>query len=379
MRFNLSDRYSLPSLKFLITILQIFMRIIRHFSRIATVLAKYPLKMQLDSPEFHALFTPELKKLSSIFTSNGFELRMAGGAVRDLLMGVRPSDVDFATDATPLQMKEIFTQEQIRMLNKNGEEHGTITCRIDDKENFEITTLRIDVVCDGRRAAVKFTKDWEEDAFRRDLTINSLFLDLDGFVHDYTGGIEDIKNRRISFVGDPVIRLQEDFLRILRYFRFFGRFAPVGATHEPKNIEAIIKCKDGLKNISGERLWMEFNKILIGRMASSVIKEMLLTCKLGPFLCLPENVGFDEFERVAKVNSPKGEDGPLAAAPSTLLSALFNKIEDVERFQSRCKCSNAEKWLCELIVQKREEAMKHKNDINYFKYAILDEIFERGG
>uniref|UniRef100_A0A915LF39 Poly A polymerase head domain-containing protein n=1 Tax=Meloidogyne javanica TaxID=6303 RepID=A0A915LF39_MELJA len=289
--------------------------------------------MRLDSPEFHALFTPELKKLSSLFASNGFELRMAGGAVRDLLMGVRPSDVDFATDATPTQMKEIFTHEQIRMLNKNGEEHGTITCRIDDKENFEITTLRIDVVCDGRRAAVKFTKDWEEDAFRRDLTINSLFLDLDGFVHDYTGGIEDIKNRRISFVGDPVIRLQEDFLRILRYFRFFGRFAPVGATHEPKNIEAIIECKDG----------------------------------------------FDEFERVAKVNSPKGEDGPLAAAPSTLLSALFSKIEDVERFQSRCKCSNAEKWLCELIVQKREEAMKHKNDINYFKYAILDEIFERGG
>uniref|UniRef100_A0A914NTM7 Poly A polymerase head domain-containing protein n=1 Tax=Meloidogyne incognita TaxID=6306 RepID=A0A914NTM7_MELIC len=143
------------------------MRIIRHFTKIATVLAKHPLKMQLASPEFHALFTPELKKLSSVFASNGFELRMAGGAVRDLLMGVRPSDVDFATDATPLQMKEIFTQEQIRMLNKNGEEHGTITCRIDDKENFEITTLRIDVVCDGRRAAVKFTKDWEEGFLKK--------------------------------------------------------------------------------------------------------------------------------------------------------------------------------------------------------------------
>ncbi|KAL7073177.1 hypothetical protein ACQ4LE_007532, partial [Meloidogyne hapla] len=327
------------------------MGIIRSFSKIATVLAKHPLKMKLDSPEFRALFTPELKKLSSLFASNGFELRMAGGAVRDLLMGVRPADVDFATDATPTQMKEIFTQEQIRMLNKNGEEHGTITCRIDDKENFEITTLRIDVVCDGRRASVKFTKDWEEDAFRRDLTINSLFLDLDGFVHDYTGGIEDIKTRRITFVGDPVIRLQEDFLRILRYFRFFGRFAPVGAKHEPKNIEAIIKCRDGLKNISGERLWMELHKILIGRMASSVIKEMLSTCKLGSFLCLPEDGKFDEeFERVAKANAPKGEDGPLEAAPGTLLSALFSNFEDAERFQARCKCSNAERWLCELIV-----------------------------
>jgi tRNA nucleotidyltransferase (CCA-adding enzyme) len=91
-------------------------------------------------------------------------------------MGIKPADIDFATTATPTQMKEIFEREQIRMLNKNGEEHGTITCRINDKENFEITTLRIDEVCDGRRARVKFTTDWEVDAFRRDLTINSLFL-----------------------------------------------------------------------------------------------------------------------------------------------------------------------------------------------------------
>lgn len=101
---------------------------------------------------------------------------MAGGAVRDLLMGQLPSDVDFASTATPTQMKELFEREQIRMINKRGEEHGTITCRINDTENFEITTLRIDTVCDGRRAAVKFTTDWKLDAFRRDLTINSLFL-----------------------------------------------------------------------------------------------------------------------------------------------------------------------------------------------------------
>jgi tRNA nucleotidyltransferase (CCA-adding enzyme) len=91
-------------------------------------------------------------------------------------MGINPVDVDFATTATPTQMKEIFEREKIRMYNKNGEEHGTITCRINDKENFEITTLRIDEVCDGRRAKVIFTTDWETDAFRRDLTINSLFL-----------------------------------------------------------------------------------------------------------------------------------------------------------------------------------------------------------
>ncbi|KAL3079261.1 hypothetical protein niasHS_013655 [Heterodera schachtii] len=162
-----------------------------------------------ESDAFRSLFTPELTRLSQLFERHGFEIRIAGGAVRDLLMGTRPSDVDFATDATPTQMKEMFEREQIRMLNKRGEEHGTVTCRINDRENFEVTTLRVDVVCDGRSAKVNFTTDWELDAFRRDLTINSLFLGLDGFIYDYTGGIEDIKQRRIIFVGDSIQRLQE--------------------------------------------------------------------------------------------------------------------------------------------------------------------------
>ncbi|KAK6010383.1 tRNA nucleotidyltransferase/poly(A) polymerase family protein, partial [Ostertagia ostertagi] len=123
-----------------------------------------------------SLFTPQLNILSNLFKKNNYELRIAGGAVRDLLMGIRPADVDFATTATPTEMKELFEREEIRMLHKRGEEHGTITCRIEDAENFEITTLRIDLVCDGRRAEVQYTTDWQLDANRRDLTINSLFL-----------------------------------------------------------------------------------------------------------------------------------------------------------------------------------------------------------
>ncbi|ETN84332.1 tRNA nucleotidyltransferase/poly(A) polymerase family protein [Necator americanus] len=114
-------------------------------SFIRPVLAKNrinPRKMKIDTPEFRSLFTPQLNKLSELFKENNYDLRIAGGAVRDLLMGIRPADVDFATTATPTQMKELFDKEQIRMLHKRGEEHGTITCRMDDKENFEITTLR---------------------------------------------------------------------------------------------------------------------------------------------------------------------------------------------------------------------------------------------
>lgn len=176
-----------------------------------------PIIMKLDVPIFHSIFTPELNTLSELFKKYNYTLRIAGGAVRDILMDLKPTDLDFATTATPEQMKDLFTKEKIRMINTKGEKHGTITARINDKENFEITTLRIDLITDGRRAEVQFTTDWKLDANRRDLTINSMFLDLEGNVYDYFYGYDDLKRRRIVFVGDPTIRIQEDYLRILRY------------------------------------------------------------------------------------------------------------------------------------------------------------------
>lgn len=135
-----------------------------------------PIVIKLDSPEFKNIFTPEVIDLKKLFDKYNFEIRIAGGAVRDLLMGLQPKDLDFATVATPQEMKEMFIKEEIRMINMNGEKHGTITPRINDKENFEVTTLRIDMITDGRHAEVEFTTDWKLDANRRDLTINSMFL-----------------------------------------------------------------------------------------------------------------------------------------------------------------------------------------------------------
>lgn len=119
----------------------------------------------------------------------------------------------------------MFAKENIRMINMNGERHGTITARINDKQNFEITTLRIDVLTNGRHAEVQFTTDWQLDAYRRDLTVNSMFLGFDGTVYDYFNGYEDLMERRVRFVGDPDLRIKEDYLRILRYFRY-GRRVP---------------------------------------------------------------------------------------------------------------------------------------------------------
>lgn len=113
----------------------------------------------------------------------------------------------------------MFTNENIRMLNANGEKHGTVTARINDEENFEVTTLRIDVTTDGRHAEVEFTTNWLLDANRRDLTINSMFLGFDGKVYDYFYGYDDLQKRHVLFVGEAANRIQEDYLRILRYFR----------------------------------------------------------------------------------------------------------------------------------------------------------------
>lgn len=139
-------------------------------------------------------------------------------------MNITPHDIDFATTATPKQMIEMFEKENVRIFNLNGAKHGTITSRINDEENFEVTTLRLDVRCDGRHAEVEFTTDWLLDANRRDLTINSMFLGFDGKVYDFFFGYEDLQNRRVVFVGDASNRIIEDYLRILRYFRYVRLF-----------------------------------------------------------------------------------------------------------------------------------------------------------
>lgn len=141
------------------------------------------------NPIFEALQTDaDFRCLRDLFDRHEFPLRLAGGPVRDILNGKTPTDLDFATTATPEQMKNMFAKEGVRVINELGEKHGTITARINDRVNYEVTTLRIDKVTDGRHAEVEFTTDWQIDANRRDLTINSMFLDLEGNLYDYFKG-----------------------------------------------------------------------------------------------------------------------------------------------------------------------------------------------
>ncbi len=186
-------------------------------------------------------------------------VRLVGGCVRDAIMGRQVNDIDFATPVTPEVVMELFVKAGFHV-EPTGIDHGTVTV-IWDHEPFEITTLRRDVETDGRRAVVAFTEDWAEDAFRRDFTFNALYMGPDGTVYDYNDGIKDAKDRRIRFMGNAEDRVREDYLRILRMFRFQS----VLCGHIDAEAEAAVtKLKDGINLLSGERLEKEILKMLGG-------------------------------------------------------------------------------------------------------------------
>ncbi|CAB0011825.1 unnamed protein product [Nesidiocoris tenuis] len=309
--------------------------------------------MKVDTPEFRSLFTPGFKILLDLFSKHEYELRIAGGAVRDILSGQVPKDVDFATTATPDQMKKMFTDEGVRMINMKGEKHGTITARIED-ENFEVTTLRIDVTTDGRHAEVQFTTDWELDANRRDLTINSMFLGSDGTVYDYFGGYDDLKVKKVAFVGDPTKRIQEDYLRILRYFRFFARISEDPDKHDPSTIAAIKDNINGLERITGERIWMELSKILAGNFVFHTVSK-LLEVGAAPFIGLPAQPNLVELQVVCKRTEG------LNPRPVTLLASLLASEEEMMLLHGRLKLSSIDRDLGRFITAFRNKSLGLKD------------------
>ncbi len=211
-----------------------------------------------------------LKLLGNVFKKNNHEIRVVGGAVRDIALGKDPKDIDLATDATPTEMQNILDKENIKH-KPTGIEHGTITAII-NKQPYEITTLRADVETDGRRADVEFVKNWEEDAKRRDLTYNAMSMSFDGEIFDYFGGMDDLQNKVSKFVGDPEQRIKEDYLRILRYFRFQGRLDK--PDFDESTLQAIKKNTTGLAKLSVERIWSEMDKILGGKNIIEILDHM---------------------------------------------------------------------------------------------------------
>ena len=183
--------------------------------------------------------------------AGGAQARFVGGSVRDALLGRSIGDIDIATPAPPERVMEVLEKRGIKVV-PTGFAHGTVTAIAGTPpRHFEITTLRRDVETYGRRARVAFDADWAADAARRDFTINAIFLDPDGTLHDPVGGLADLRARRVRFVGDPATRIAEDVLRILRYYRFEARFGT--GLGDPQARAACRAMAHLLPNLSAER------------------------------------------------------------------------------------------------------------------------------
>jgi poly(A) polymerase len=200
----------------------------------------------------------------------GGQARLVGGAVRDALAGIPCTDMDIATDFKPDQVIKLLENNKIRVL-PTGIKFGTVSALI-GKETFEITTLRKDISCDGRHANVAYTDDFLEDAKRRDFTINAInYCPVEHKIYDYFNGIKDLKENRVVFIGDANTRIQEDYLRILRFFRFSCRFA---SNIDSKGFKACISYKDKLDTLSKERIKAEMDAILKLEKSPDILQSM---------------------------------------------------------------------------------------------------------
>jgi tRNA nucleotidyltransferase/poly(A) polymerase len=201
--------------------------------------------------------------------SSESEIRYVGGCIRKIINKEDVDDIDLATNLEPNQICEVLKKNNINYY-QTGIEHGTITAII-DKQKFEITTLREDVITDGRHAVVKFSKNWKEDALRRDFTINSIYSDCDGNLFDPHNGKKDIEEGVIKFIGNPNQRIKEDYLRILRYLRFFNSYSK--QSHDQRIIKNLKMNISGVFNLSKERLLDELKKMTQFNLLEKLTKD----------------------------------------------------------------------------------------------------------
>ena len=283
-----------------------------------------------------SVITSPIKKLDKVFKSNNYELRVVGGAVRDLALDKTPKDIDLATNATPDEMMAILDKADIRHI-PSGLEHGTITAILDN-EPYEITTLRADKETDGRHAEVEFVKSWEEDAKRRDLTYNAMSMDMEGNVFDYFGGMDDLQDKVSKFVGDPEERITEDYLRILRYFRFQGRLST--PTWDKDTLKAISSNVKGLQQISAERVWQEMGKVLAGNNVANILDYMTKT-GVSKVIGLSTN----------DLNKVKDNGNPIVA-----LAQTGNTIDIAKRW----KLSKVQATMLDFLVKNKNNSLDQK-------------------
>jgi len=274
-----------------------------------------------------------MARLLDVLGADRGATRYVGGAVRDELMNLPVNDLDLATRLLPEEVRRRLTEAGIKAV-PTGIEHGTVTA-VSDGQVVEVTTLRRDVSTDGRRATVAFTHDWREDAARRDFTINALFADpLTGEIHDYFNGLADLGEKRVRFIGDPLRRIAEDHLRILRFFRFHARFG--GGTPDQAALAACIARANDLMALSRERIADELLKLLGLADPAPTVGVMLNCGILKPVL--PE-VGPDSYATLNALISGERMAGIEPSPLRRLASLLPRDTQVAEKVAARLKLS----------------------------------------
>ena len=277
---------------------------------------------------------PGLDRIAAALGAGEGAARYVGGAVRDTLLGLPVSDIDVATIHPPHEVVRRLQAAGIKAV-PTGIAHGTITA-VADGTVVEVTTLRRDVTTDGRHAEVAFTDDWQADAARRDFTMNALYADMATHrLHDYFGGIADLRAGRVRYIGDPLRRIAEDHLRILRFFRFLARF---GDTPDAAGLDACIARANDLMALSRERIADELLKLLVARDAVAVLRLMTAHAIWSPVL--PE-IDTAAVERLAALVAAEAAAG-IAPDPIRRLAALLD-ARNAEGVTARLKLSNAQR------------------------------------
>jgi poly(A) polymerase len=284
------------------------------------------------SPAHHSWMTARpTRAVMRALTRDGGAARFVGGAVRNALLGEEVGDVDIATPLSPQEVMRRLEQAGLNAV-PTGIDHGTVTA-ISSRKPFEVTTLRRDVSTDGRRATVAFTTDWSKDAARRDFTINALYAAEDGEVFDYFGGLADLKARRVRFVGDPTTRIREDYLRILRLFRFHAWYGK-GDLHA-EAFAAVSSEKAGLKLLSGERVQKELLRLLEATNPMPALRAMARASILAEIL--PGEAQLERAARLIEIEAAnrRGSDSLLRLA-----ALLPDDAKTARKLSASLKLSN---------------------------------------
>jgi len=324
-------------------------------------------KNELSSKEISFLEITKTTKVSELFKvisnyNDSSEIRYVGGCVRKILNNEKFDDIDLATNLKPEEVKECLKNNNIDFF-ETGIEHGTITARI-EKKNFEITSLRKDISTDGRHAVVEFTNEWFEDAMRRDFTINSIYADKEGNLFDPNDGVKDLENGKIEFIGDPEKRVKEDYLRILRYVRFFLNYSK--QEHDLNVIKIIKQNINGIVELSKERLIDELKKLIISNRFIDISDDKF--CKEILSLIFPQVKNIDIFKKLNK--NYKNEI--LKKDFIFLLSLLIiDETDNSEFFLYKYNMSNEDKKRINFLKNIYDKS----NDKNTFSKNNLQKIF----